>query len=137
MTKILTYKMFESMDNEYDVITNIIIPFILKKYEDLSVWANKKNYKFAAPISRLFFEKKNDEWEIIIEASGWSGNESNRIIKNILHNNIANKCNENGIKLKNINYAGMTSIDNTENKYLIYKVQEKTIIKNEKDNLLG
>ena len=75
MTKIIKYDMFETVDNEKEIIINTIVPFCLKKYEELSNWAKKKTYRFAAPIQELIFEKKNGNWKLTIEALSWSGND--------------------------------------------------------------
>jgi hypothetical protein len=129
MTKILKYKMFESSKNEDDVILNSIIPFVLKKYDELSKWGKKKTFKFAAPINRLMFEKRDGNWKLVIEALSWSGNDTNMLIQYVLGNAIKEKCRENGIELTEVGYAGGHSIYGSIDKYIVYNVEKNELEK--------
>ncbi len=129
MKKILKYNMFnESVKNENQIIIDIIIPFCIKKYYDLSEWANKKVHKECAPLQGLKFEKFENKWKLILVATGWSINDANILIRHILSKSIKEESLKNDINLTEVSYAAASAISDFAIKYIDYDVINKKVL---------
>ena len=114
--------------NEEQIIINTIIPFCIKKYYDLSKWAEKKSYIKCVQLEKLIFEKNENEWKLILIIPGWSKNKSNIIIQYILPKTLKDKCLENNINLKYVNYSSGSTISSLTIKYIVYDIINKKIL---------
>lgn len=129
MKNILKYDMFnESNQNENEIIINNIIPFCINKYYELSKWAKSKVYVECAHLEELKFEKIDNDWKLIIIASGWSSNKANMLIQYVLSKSIKEESKKNNINLVEINYAAASSISDFAIKYIVYDVVNKKLI---------
>lgn len=129
MNNILKYDMFnESNMNENQIIIDIIIPFCIKKYYELSKWAKSKIYIECAPIQELKFEKFEDKWKLVFCATGWSNNKANMIIQYVLSKSIKEECLINNINLTEVNYAAASAISDFAIKYIVYDAINKKVL---------
>jgi gentisate 1,2-dioxygenase len=125
-------KLFEeySKENEYDVIIGELIPFIKKKYSDLSKWASNKLNVTPDKLQKIYVEYLDHPqyWEVVLTISNWRYNRGNRMIEQILSTEIRKKAQSIGIDVHFVNpAAGHTPMGSS--KYVIYDVEKNTIEK--------
>ena len=121
------YKMFTESEitdiDERDIIINILCPFYVKKYYDLIKWAKDKTGIEGSKLDRLIFEKRKNEWNVIVESNDWSNN-SNRIITHILAKEYKNFAKQNGIQIRYVNEAAYHSKRN-DIESVVYDVEKE------------
>ena len=131
MTKIMKYQSYnESLDvSDDDIIINNIIPFAIKKYDELSKWGYKKTYHYCVPLNELMFLHEDGKWTMKIVANGWSTNKSNTLIQYVLNKSIRDEGLKYGLYLDKIDYSGGHTISDSVDKYIVYDVIKKEFIK--------
>jgi hypothetical protein len=118
-----------SKADEHHIIETILIPFVLKKHEQLLKWAENKFNK-GSSITAVQFKKYSHKpnWIVVVEAMGWSHRESNLKIQYIFTDEVKKYANKFGIIVDSVHYAGVSSYEDAE-KYVVYNVETKSIDK--------
>jgi len=124
MTKILTYKMFESMENDEQIILNVIIPFSIKKYYELSKWAKKKINEECPQLKQVFVTIHQDRWEFVFVTPELRDNKAYILIQYALHKSIREECVKNGIDFFGTNTRPLITKDEMNNKYIILSLND-------------
>jgi len=124
-------KLFEeySKDNEYTVIISELIPFIIKKYADLSKWSTNKLRITPDKLKKICVQYLDHPqyWEVVLTISSWRSNAGNRMIEQILSSDIIKKAQSIGIDVHFVNpAAGHTPMGS---KFVVYDVEENKIEK--------
>jgi hypothetical protein len=122
MTKILTYKMFESMENDEQILLNVIIPFSIKKYYELSKWAKKKINEECPQLKQIFVTIHQDKWELVFVSPELRDNKAFILIQYALHKSLREECIKNGIEFFGITTRPLITKDEINNKYILYDI---------------
>ena len=131
MIKILTYKLFETMENEEQILLNVIIPFSIKKYYELSKWAKKKIDEECPELKQILAVIQQDRWRIVFVTPELRNNNAYILIQYALHKSIREECIKNGIEFgTTMTFSVVTKYD-LNNKYILYDVIKKEQIKYE------
>jgi gentisate 1,2-dioxygenase len=120
----------ESKEKEYAIIISDLIPFINKKYTDLSKWATNKLNVTPDELKKICVQylDRPQYWEVVLTISNWRYNRGNRMIDQILSTEIRKKAQSIGIDVHFVNpAAGHTPMGSS--KYVIYDVEKNTIEK--------
>jgi hypothetical protein len=131
MTKILTYKMFESMENDEQILLNVIIPFSIKKYYELSKWAKKKIKQECPQLKQIFVTIHQDKWEIVFVSPELRDNKAFILIQDVLYKVIREECIKNNIEFYGIITRSIITKYDLNNKYILYDAIKNEQIKYE------
>jgi hypothetical protein len=124
-------KLYEEFnaDRDYELIISELIPFVIKKYNDLSRWVENKFGDKSEKLKKIIVEyyDKPQYWDVIIVVDSWRYNKANRIIENPLSSEVVKKAKNIGVDLKFVTNAAAHAPMNTH--YIIYNIENKTIEK--------
>jgi hypothetical protein len=119
----------ESKEKEYNIIISELIPFIIKKYADLSKWSSNKLNITPDKLKKICVQYLDHPqyWEVVLTIHDWKYNKGNRMIEQILSSDIRKKAQSVGIDVHFVNpAAGSTPMGS---KYVEYDIEKNTIEK--------